>query len=42
MYSTLGEIEIAPRRCAPGPGRQLKSGSASSARFTLPDEPRNL
>src|SRR6478735_2754808 len=42
MYSTLGEMEIAPRRCAPGPGRHLKSGSASSAIFTLPDEPRNL
>ena len=28
MYSTLGEMEMAPRRCAPGPGRHLKSGSA--------------
>ena len=42
MYSTEGEIEIAPRRCAPGPGIDLKSGSASSARLTLPEEPRNL
>ena len=42
MYSTLGEIEIAPRRCGPGPGSAVKSGSASSARFTLPDEPRYL
>ena len=42
MYSTLGEIEIAPRRCAPSPGRHVKSGKPSSARFTLPDEPRNL
>src|SRR6185437_12221640 len=42
IYSTLGEIEIAPRRCAPGPGRHLKSGSASRAMFTFPDDPRNL
>ena len=42
MYSTLGEIEIAPRRCVPAPGRHRKSGSASSARFTLPEDPRNL
>src|SRR5580704_12032341 len=42
IYSTLGEIEIAPRRCAPGPGMALKFGSPSSARFTLPDDPRNL
>ena len=42
MYSTLGEIETAPRKCGPGPGMHLKSGSASSARFTLPDDPRNL
>src|SRR3989449_1029694 len=42
MYSTLGEMEIAPRRCAPGPGKQRNSGRASSARLTLPDEPRNL
>ena len=26
----------------PAPGRQVKSGSPSSARLTLPDEPRNL
>ena len=39
---TPGEMETAPRRCEPAPGRQVKSGSASSARFTLPDEPRNL
>src|SRR6266550_8973887 len=42
MYSTLGEIEIAPRKCAPGPGMQVKFGRRSSARFTLPEEPRNL
>src|SRR5215472_10976074 len=42
MYSTLGEIEIAPRRCTPGPGMHLKFGSASNAMLTLPDEPRNL
>src|SRR5580692_10239891 len=42
MYSMLGEMEIAPRRCAPGPGKHLKSGSPSRARFTLPEEPRNL
>ena len=24
MYSMLGEIEIAPRRCAPGPGHALE------------------
>src|SRR5215510_991620 len=42
MYSTLGEIEIAPRRCVPGPRRHLKSGSASSDRFTFPDDPRYL
>src|SRR5215469_6966562 len=42
MYSTVGEIEIAPRRCVPAPGRHLKSGSASSAMLTLPDDPRNL
>src|SRR5579862_5153516 len=42
MYSTLGEIEIAPRKCAPGPGIALKFGRASSARFTLPEEPRYL
>src|SRR6266852_3586506 len=42
MYSTLGEIDIAPRRCAPTPGKHLKFGSPSSARFTLPEDPRNL
>src|SRR5579863_723758 len=42
MYSTEGETEIAPRRCAPGPGMHLKFGRASSAMFTLPDDPRNL
>ena len=38
----LGEIETAPRKCGPAPGSDLKFGRASSARFTLPDEPRNL
>ena len=38
----LGLIEIDPRRCGPSPGRQVKLGSSSSARFTLPDEPRIL
>src|ERR1051326_7929091 len=33
---------MAPRRCGPGPGRQGKAGGSESARFTLPDEPRNL
>ncbi len=42
MYSTLGEIESAPRKCAPSPGKHLNSGSPSSARFTFPDDPRNL
>src|SRR5262252_6080276 len=42
MYSTLGEIDKAPRKCAPSPGKHLKSGSPSSARFTFPEEPRNL
>src|SRR5229473_2189752 len=42
MYSTEGDIEIAPRRCGPGPGRHLKSGSALNAMFTLPDDPRYL
>src|ERR1700752_3759614 len=42
MYSTLGEIEIAPRKCAPGPGSDLKFGRPSRARFTFPDEPRYL
>src|SRR5689334_16598322 len=42
IYSTLGEIEIAPRKCAPCPGSDLNSGRPSSARFTLPDEPRYL
>ena len=42
MYSTLGEIEIAPRRWRPSPGRLVKFGRPSSARFTFPDEPRNL
>src|SRR5437763_1943204 len=38
----LGEIESAPRKCAPSPGKHLNSGSPSSARFTFPDDPRNL
>src|SRR5438876_9752969 len=42
MYSTEGEMEIAPRKCAPGPGMHLKSGSADNAMFTLPEEPRYL
>jgi hypothetical protein len=42
MYSTLGEIDIAPRRCAPTPGMHLKFGKPSSAMFTLPEDPRNL
>src|ERR1700675_4716268 len=42
MYSTLGEIDIAPRKCAPTPGRHLKFGNPSSAMFTLPEDPRNL
>src|SRR5208282_5710187 len=42
MYSTLGEIDIAPRKCAPAPGMHLKSGKPSSAMFTLPEDPRNL
>ena len=42
MYSTLGEIEIAPRRCAPGPGSDVKSGRPSRAKLTLPDDPRSL
>ena len=29
-----GEIEIAPRRCFPSPGMQVKFGSASRAKFT--------
>ena len=42
MWSTDGENLIAPRRCSPGPGRQVKSGRPSSARFTLPEEPAEL
>src|SRR5215467_15045118 len=42
MYSTLGEMDNAPRRCAPSPGMHLNSGSASSARFTFPEDPLNL
>ncbi len=38
----LGLIEIAPRRCSPGPGMHARFGGSLSARFTLPDEPRNL
>ena len=40
--NTLGEIEMAPRKCGPDPGRQVKLGRSSSARFTFPDDPRNL
>ena len=36
------EADRAPRRCSPAPGRQVKSGRPSSARFTFPDDPRNL
>ena len=42
MSSIDGLKLIAPRRCSPSPGRQVKSGSRSTARLTLPDEPRNL
>src|SRR5689334_15747076 len=35
IYSTLGEIETAPRRCAPAPGRHVKLGNASRARLTF-------
>jgi len=42
MSSSAGLNEIAPRRCSPTPGRLVKSGSRSTARLTLPDEPRNL
>src|SRR5215475_16078796 len=42
MYSIDGEMEMAPRRCGPSPGKHLKFGNASRARFTFPDEPRNL
>ena len=31
---------MAPRRWGPLPGKQVNSGSASRAKFTLPDEPR--
>src|SRR5580765_7140998 len=41
MYSTLGEMDNAPRKCAPSPGKHLNSGSPSSARFSFPDDPRN-
>src|SRR6185436_17957561 len=41
-YSPLGLTEIAPRKCGPRPGMHVKSGNPLSARFTLPDEPRNL
>src|SRR6267378_4718486 len=40
MYSTLGEIDMAPRRCAPTPGKHLKFGRPSSALFTFPEDPR--
>ena len=33
-------MEIAPRRWCPPPGKQVKLGSPSKARFTLPEEPR--
>ncbi len=42
MYSTPGEIEIAPRKCGPSPGMHFNSGSPSNAKFTFPDDPRNL
>src|SRR2546430_3775053 len=42
MYSTPGEIEIAPRKCGPSPGMHFNSGSPSSPKFTFPDDPRNL
>ena len=33
-------MEIAPLRWCPSPGKQVKLGSPSKARFTLPEEPR--
>ncbi len=42
MSSIDGLKLIAPRRCSPSPGSPLKSGRRSTARLTLPDEPRNL
>ena len=42
MSSIDGLKLIAPRRCSPSPGRHVKSGSRSTARLTLPEEPRNL
>ncbi len=33
MYASDGAMMMPERRCAPSPGRQLKSGTASSATF---------
>jgi hypothetical protein len=38
----LGLIEIAPARWGPTPGVEVKSGSESSERLTLAEEPRIL
>src|SRR5258707_396913 len=35
MYSMLGEIEIAPRRCTPGPGKHLKLGKRIERKIAL-------
>ena len=42
LYVTPGLIDIAPRKCGPAPGRALRLGKPSRARFTLPDDPRYL
>src|ERR1043165_2902136 len=40
--SRLGLIEMARRRWRPTPGMHVKLGRPLTARFPLPDEPRNL
>ena len=35
-------MEIAPRKWCPSPGRHVKLGRASKAKFTFPEEPRIL
>ncbi|MGH2723700.1 MAG: ArsA family ATPase [Actinomycetota bacterium] len=43
FFVTLPEaLPMAPRRCSPLPGKQVNSGRPSRARFTFPDDPRNL